>query len=90
MPVGTRPWGNVGALFEFNRYQIDLIRRELSCNGALVEVEPRVFDLLLHLIENRHRLTCKDDVITHVWGGRIVSDSALTSAHQRSPESDRR
>jgi adenylate cyclase len=67
-------------LFEFDHHRIDPVRRELSSNGTPVEVEPRVFDLLLHLIENRHRLVDKDDLITHVWGGRIVSDSALTKA----------
>ncbi len=67
-------------MFEFGNHRIDPIRRELSRSGAPVEVEPRVFDLLLHLIENRHRLVDKDDLITHVWGGRIVSDSALTKA----------
>ena len=67
-------------MFEFDRHRIDPIRRELFRDGAAIEVEPRVFDLLLHLIENRHRLVDKDDLIAGVWGGRIVSDSALTKA----------
>jgi adenylate cyclase len=67
-------------LFVFDDHRIDPIRRELSRNGTPVEVEPRVFDLLMHLIENRHRVVDKNDLITHVWGGRIVSDSALTKA----------
>ena len=35
-------------------------------------VEPKVFDLLVYLIENRDRLATKDDLIAQVWGGRIV------------------
>ncbi len=42
-------------------------------------VEPQVFDLLLYLINNRDRVVSKDDLIAGVWGGRIVSDSTLTS-----------
>ena len=42
-------------------------------------VEPQVFDLLLYLLENRHRVVSKDDLIEHVWEGRIVSESTLTS-----------
>jgi TolB-like protein len=38
-----------------------------------------VFDLLVYLIENRDRVVSKDDLIASVWGGRIVSDSTLTS-----------
>lgn len=64
----------------FDDHQLDPVRRELSRNGASVKIEPRVFDLLLHLIENRHRVVSKEDIIATVWSGRIVSDSALTRA----------
>lgn len=45
----------------------------------MVAVEPQVFDLLVYLIRNRERVVSKDDLIAGVWGGRIVSDSTLTS-----------
>ena len=49
-------------------------------HGAVaVPVEPKVFDLLAYLIENRERVASKDDLIAAIWGGRIVSESALTS-----------
>ena len=38
-----------------------------------------MFDLLLFLVQNRERVVSKDDLIASVWGGRIVSDSTLTS-----------
>jgi Transcriptional regulatory protein, C terminal len=38
-----------------------------------------VFDLLVYLVRNRGRVVSKDDLIDSVWGGRIVSDSALTT-----------
>jgi adenylate cyclase len=65
---------------QFDDHVLDPVRRELSRNGASVKIEPKVFDLLIHLIENRHRVVSKDDLIAHVWGSRIVSDSALTHA----------
>ena len=42
-------------------------------------VEPQVFDVLIYLVENRDRVVSKDDLIASVWGGRIVSESTLTS-----------
>jgi adenylate cyclase len=39
-----------------------------------------VFDLLAHLVANREHVVSKDDLIAAVWRGRIVSDSALTTA----------
>lgn len=65
---------------QFDNHVLDPVRRELSRNGTLVKTEPKVFDLLIHLIENRHRVVSKDDLIAQVWGSRIVSDSALTHA----------
>ncbi len=52
-----------------------------SCGAArdAVAVEPQVFDLLVYLLENRDRVVSKDDLIASVWGGRIVSESTLTS-----------
>ena len=38
-----------------------------------------MFDLLAHLLQNRERVVSKDDLIDAVWGGRIVSESTLTS-----------
>src|SRR5271154_1721889 len=46
---------------------------------APVHVEPQVFDLLVYLVKNRDRVVSKEDLIASVWGGRIVSDSTLTS-----------
>lgn len=66
-------------LFSFTNYTLDTDRRELRRGSGRIPVEPQVFDLLVYLIENRDRVVTKDDLIASVWGGRIVSDSTLTS-----------
>jgi TolB-like protein/Flp pilus assembly protein TadD len=50
-----------------------------ASGAAPVALEPQVFDLLVYLVRNRGRVVSKDDLIDRVWGGRIVSDSALTT-----------
>jgi TolB-like protein/cytochrome c-type biogenesis protein CcmH/NrfG len=60
-------------------YELDVDRRELKHAQLPIHVEPQVFDLLVYLVQNRDRVVSKDDVIASVWGGRIVSDSTLTS-----------
>lgn len=65
--------------YRFGACILDTERRELRRGTALVAVEPQVFDLLVFLIRNRDRVVSKDDLIAGVWGGRIVSDSALTT-----------
>jgi TolB-like protein len=63
----------------FSGHRLDIDRRELRRGPEAIAIEPQVFDLLVHLIENRDRVVSKGDLIAAVWGGRIVSDSTLTS-----------
>ncbi len=65
--------------YKFEDYCLDADRRELRRRADLVTVEPQVFDLLEYLIQNCDRVVSKDDLIAGVWGGRIVSDSTLSS-----------
>jgi TolB-like protein len=63
----------------FEDYALDTDRRELRRGTDLVAVEPQVFDLLVYLIRNRERVVSKDDLLSSVWRGRIVSESAVGS-----------
>jgi TolB-like protein/cytochrome c-type biogenesis protein CcmH/NrfG len=63
----------------FADHLLDTDRRELRRGSDAIAVEPQVFDLLVHLIQNRDRVVSKDDLIASVWEGRIVSESTLTS-----------
>lgn len=65
--------------FLFSDCVLDPERRELTRASNAVGVGPQVFDLLLYLVQNRDRVVSKDQMIEAVWGGRIVSESTLTS-----------
>ena len=65
--------------FRFADFEIDIARQELRRGGAVVHIEPQVFDLLVHLIRNRERIVSKDELIEVIWQGRIVSEAALSS-----------
>jgi TolB-like protein len=65
--------------FLFSDHRLDTDRRELRRGSEAIAVEPQVFDLLVYLVENRDRVVSKDDLLASIWGGRIVSDSTLTS-----------
>src|SRR5262249_34634637 len=54
-------------------------RRELGRGADVVSVAPQVFDVLDYLIRNRERVVSKDDLVTAIWEGRIISDAALTT-----------
>ena len=63
----------------FDNHLLDTDLRELRRSGELIAMQPQVFDLLIHLLQNRDRVVSRDDLIALVWGGRIVSDSTLDS-----------
>ena len=58
---------------------LDVERRELRSGAKLIPVEPQVFDILVFLIRNRDRVVSKDDLLTAVWDGRMVSESAIAA-----------
>ncbi len=72
------PWGT-NLLYLFDNCILDTEQRELRRERNLVPLQPQVFDLLELLIRNRDRVVTKDDLIAAVWGGRIVSESSLTT-----------
>jgi TolB-like protein len=63
----------------FGDHRLDIERRELRHGAELIAIEPKAFDLLAFLVLHRERVVSKDDLLQAVWGGRIVSESALTT-----------
>ncbi|GAB3627398.1 DNA-binding response regulator [Pandoraea terrae] len=66
-------------LLVFDDCVLDLDRRELFRASLAVGIAPKVFDLLAYLADQRERVVSRADLIDHVWGGRIVSESTLAS-----------
>ncbi|AXS41189.1 tetratricopeptide repeat protein [Breoghania sp. L-A4] len=66
-------------IYSFGSFDLDTAMYELRRNGKTVAIEPQVFSVLLHLIDNRDRIVSKDDLVKTVWEGRAVSDTTLSS-----------
>ena len=66
-------------LYSFENCTLDTDRRELRRDSVLIAVEPQTFDMLEYLVRRRDRVVSRDDLIAFVWGGRIVSESALST-----------
>ena len=63
----------------FDNYRLNTDTYQLFQGDTLVAVEPQVFSVLHTLIENRHRVVSKDEMIERIWRGRIMSDAAISS-----------
>ena len=65
--------------YRFESFELDTDRYELRRDGKPIAVEPQVFSVLTMLVENRHRMVPREEIIETVWSGRAVSDSVLSS-----------
>ena len=59
--------------------ELDEALFELRRDGAAVALEPQAFDVLLYLVRHRDRVVPKEELMDEVWGGRFVSETAVTS-----------
>lgn len=65
---------------QFDPFELDTDRAELRTASGLVKLEPKAFRLLCLLVENSERVISKEEMIEVVWGGRFISDAAVSTA----------
>jgi pimeloyl-ACP methyl ester carboxylesterase/DNA-binding winged helix-turn-helix (wHTH) protein len=65
--------------FAFEDLELDPDTVELRRGGVRVPMEPQAFEVLSYLVLHRDRVVAKEELMDEVWGGRFVSESAVTS-----------
>jgi DNA-binding winged helix-turn-helix (wHTH) protein len=65
------------AAVEFGRFRVLLRQRQLLADGVPVELGTRAFDLLLALVEADGLLISKEELLSRVWRGIVVSEENL-------------
>jgi len=65
-------------IYEFGPYRLDAAERLLSRDGEVVPLQPKVFDLLLVLVERHGRLVEKDELMKAVWPDSIVDEPCVS------------
>lgn len=63
----------------FGECLLDSETRQLSVRGETVHVQPKAFQFLELLLENRPKAVSKKQIHEKLWPGTFVSDSTLTS-----------
>src|SRR6478735_200214 len=67
-------------VYEFGDVRVDLGRMAALRGDSVIPLEPKAFDVLVHLIEHRDRLVTKDQLLDAVWTGTFVTPNVLTRA----------
>ncbi|HEY2961609.1 MAG TPA: winged helix-turn-helix domain-containing protein [Pyrinomonadaceae bacterium] len=64
--------------YEFGRFRLKVAEHILLREGELVPLTPKVFDILLTLVENSGQVVSKDDLMKRVWPNTFVEEGNLT------------
>ncbi len=62
----------------FDRFEVDLARRQLLRDGEQVPLKSKSFDLLAAFAQNSGELLTKDRLFDLVWDGQIVEENNLS------------
>src|SRR6202161_931276 len=68
---GRRRWHFAGTIFDERTL-------ELLVNGVDAELERKPLEVLIYLLEHAGEVCTKDEILTGVWPGRILSETVLT------------
>ena len=69
--------------FGFGEYHLDTDARSLLRRGQRVPLEPKAFDVLAYLIEQRHRVVSSGELLDALWPGVNVTQAALARSVQK-------
>ena len=64
--------------YEFGRFRLKVAERVLLREGEIVPLTPKVFDILLTLVEHRGQVVSKEDLMRRVWPSTFVEEGNLT------------
>lgn len=67
-------------VFAFGPFELDTASRQLTRQGAVLQVSPRQFDLLHLLVARAGTLLSKDALIEAAWQGVAVTDNSVEQA----------
>ncbi|MGH8939924.1 MAG: alpha/beta fold hydrolase, partial [Actinomycetes bacterium] len=59
--------------------ELDTELFELRRGGQPIPMEPQAFDVLAYLVSHRDRVVAKEELMDAIWGGRFVTETAVTS-----------
>lgn len=63
--------------FGFEGFTLDVTRGCVQRGGSSIDLRPKSFQLLCHLVRNAGRLIVKDEMMAAVWPGLVVTDESI-------------
>jgi DNA-binding winged helix-turn-helix (wHTH) protein len=66
--------------YRFGPFEVDRARYRMTRDDAVVDLTPKLLDVLLHLLDHAGALVTKEQLLDTLWPDANVTDNALTQA----------
>ena len=67
-------------VFQFGKFQMDALARNLRREDASVTLNRRAFDVLLYLVQNPGKVVSRDELLKNVWPDTFVDENSLAQS----------
>jgi predicted ATPase/DNA-binding winged helix-turn-helix (wHTH) protein len=71
--------GRTRVVYTFDDYTLNVQQYELRRAGELVPIRLKALEVLLYLVRHRDRVVGKEELLDHIWDGRVIGPSTLDS-----------
>lgn len=69
---------SVNNLYEFGDFRLNVREKHLVHGEDKIPLAPKIFAVLILLVENSGKLITKEELLNEVWAGSFVEESSLT------------
>ncbi len=66
-------------IYRFGCFEVNAKEKLLCSGGEVVPLTPKIFEMLLLLVQNNGRMLSKDEIMESVWTDSFVEETNLTS-----------
>ena len=68
-------------ILEFGGLKINIPARDVFVDGEKIEMTPKEYDLLFHLVRNKNIALTREKLLTEVWGYDFFGDDRTVDTH---------
>ena len=69
-----------GGRYRFRDFELDPLQLRLTRSGQVISIEPKVFRVLLVLLERPGQVVTKAELLDRVWGDAVVGENVVSRA----------
>lgn len=70
-------------LMEFKDIVINIESRTVECNGKLINLTTKEYELLVHLVKNQNKVLTRDYLIENIWGYDYDGENNIVDVYIR-------